>query len=37
MLKNKDPADNKTLSILSDWLGIITTTFKKCEPTEEDI
>ena len=36
MLKNKDPADNKTLSILSDWLGIITTTFKKCKPTKEE-
>jgi hypothetical protein len=38
MLKNNDPADNKKLLILSDWLGIITTTFKKCKPTEvEDI
>jgi hypothetical protein len=36
ILKNKEPADNKTLSILSNWLGIITITFKKCKPTEKE-
>lgn len=36
LLKNNNPTDKRKLSNLSDWLGIITTTFKKCKPTDDD-
>jgi hypothetical protein len=34
LLKNNDRGYKDVLSNLSDFLGIITTTFNKCKPTE---